>query len=347
MHGPAELEKNFDSVLERLRSESVRHFAAAKVTMVPHRFVVRPFSQVMEVDIDAEGRVISAFVKILKPRADGVQALEATRRNIAREFEVTAKVHGRFAPHAGLSTARPIVCYPELLAMVTERVDGIPLQRLLSRARGFPSGTALQSLCSTMRRVGAWLRTFQALDTSEGHVSLDQLRTYLDHRLQPLADGRVIGADVRDRVLRYFDDLARHVPPSDLEAVPVHADFTPENVIIRDGDVSVLDFTMAKPGGRYLDLSHMWMHVDQLKAKPWFRPAVVDALTSALVAGFDPLLRTDDPLFELFLLQQVVCHMRQMQQDPPALPARLYAEFLRRRDLTWLVGRGVATTNRQ
>ena len=234
MHGAAELERNFDSVLERLRSESLQHFAAAKVTMVPHRFVVRPFSQVMEVDIDAGGRVISAFVKILKPRADGVQALEATRRNIAREFEVTTKVHGRFAPHAGLSTARPIACYPELLAMVTERVDGISLQRLLSRARGFPSARTLQSLCSTMRRVGAWLRTFQALDSSEGHVSLDQLRTYLDQRLQPLADGRVIGADVRVRVLRYFDDLAGEVPRSDLEAVPVHADFTPENVIIRD-----------------------------------------------------------------------------------------------------------------
>jgi hypothetical protein len=87
----------------------------------------------------------------------------------------------------------------------------------------------------------------------------------------------------------------------------------------------------------------MWIHVDLLKAKPWFRPTVVDALTTALVAGFDPLLRTDRPLFQLFLLQHIVCHLRQAQQDPPALPARLYAEFLRRRHLTWLIGRGVAT----
>lgn len=338
-------ESAFDSVLERLRAESLQHFSTAHVRMERRRLSVRPFSQVLEVDIEADGRVISAFVKILRPRSEGPQELEATRRHIAREFEVMARVHGGFAAHAGLSTARPIACYPGLLAMVTERVDGISLQRLLARARGFPSEAALEHLSATMRHVGAWLRTFQALDGPDGRVSLDQMRTYLDKRLEPLTNGRVIGADVRVRLLGYFDDLARHVPLSDLESVPVHADFTPENVIIRDCDVSVLDFTMAKRGARYLDLSHMFMHVDLLKAKPWFRSAVIDALTSALVAGFDPLLRTDHPLFELLLLQHVVCHLRQMQLDPPALPSRIYAEFLRRRHLTWLEERGAVLTH--
>ena len=339
MHGAAESAVNFDSVLERLGAESSQHFASTRVRMERRRLLVRPFSQVLEVDVEADGRTIGAFVKILRPRSDGVQELEATRRNIAREFEVTAKVHGGFAPHAGLSTARPIACYPELLAMVTERVDGVSLQRLLARARGFPSEDSLKALSTTTRAVGAWLKTFQALDGPDGHVFLDQIRNYLDKRLQPLAEGHVIDADLRVRLLRYFDDLARKVPLSDLASVPVHADFTPENVIIRDCDVNVLDFTMAKAGARYLDLSHMFMHVDLLKAKPWFRAGVVDALTAALVAGFDPLLRIDHPLFEVLLMQHIVCHLRQMQMDPPALPARLYAEFLRRRYLTWLATR--------
>jgi phosphotransferase family enzyme len=338
----AESAVSFDAVLERLRADSVRHFATARVKMDRRRVLVRPFSQVLEIDIDADGRAISAFVKILKPRAAGCQELEATRRNITREFEMTARVHGRLAAHAGLSTARPIACYPELLAMVTERVDGVSLDRLLVRARRFGSDRAVQDLSAIMRRVGVWLNAFQALngpEVSKRHVSLDQMRIYLDKRLQPLADGRVISADVRVRLLTQFDDLASMIPRSDLEEVPVHADFTPENVVIRDRDVTVLDFTMAKRGARYLDLSHMWMHVDLLKAKPWFRPAVIDALTTALLAGFDPLLRTDHPLFQLLLLQHVVCHLRQMQQDPPARPARVYAEFFRRRHVTWLIRR--------
>jgi hypothetical protein len=347
MQSAAESAADFDSVFQRLRSESLRHFATARVTVAPRRLLVRPLSRVMEVDIDAEGRAIGAFVKILKPRADGVQELEATRRNIAREFEMTAKLHGRFASYAGLSTARPIACYPELLAMVTERVDGVSLQRALSRARGFRSAAVLEALACTMRRVGAWLRTFQSLDACDASISLDQLRTYLDKRLQPLADGGAIGADVRMRLLQYFDGLAGHVAGSDLQAVPVHGDFTPENVIIRDRDVSVLDFTMAKPGAQYLDLSHMWMHVELLKAKPWFRHAAVDGLTTALLAGFDPSLTIERPLFQLLLLQHVVCHLRQLQHDRPALPTRLYAEFLRRRHLAWLMARAAAPTRAQ
>lgn len=336
MRGVAESAVGFESVLERLRDESLRHFAATRVTMAPRRVLVRPFSQVMEVDIEAEGRASGVFVKILKPRADGEQELDATRRNIAREFEMTARVHAGLASHVGLSTARPIACYPELLAMVTERVDGVSLQNLLGRARGFPSTAVVQNLTSTMRGVGAWLRAFQRIDAPAGLVSLDQLRTYLDKRLKPLADGGVIGADMRSRLLQHFDSLAARVRPSDLEAVAVHADFTPENVIIRDHAVVVLDFTMAKPGARHLDLSHMWMHVNLLQVKPWFRTAVVDALTAELLAGYDASVRIDHPLFQLLLQQHVICYLSQLQQQPPPLPGRVYAEFLRRRYLAWL-----------
>jgi aminoglycoside phosphotransferase (APT) family kinase protein len=342
MQVAAEPAITFDAVLERLRADSVRHFATPRVTMARRRLLVRPFSQVLEVDIDAEGRTVTAFVKILKPRMEGAAELEATRRNIAREFETTARVHGSFAPDAGLSTARPIACYPDLLAMVTERVDGVSLNRLLASARGFPSVSAVQRLSLTMGRVGAWLKAFQALDGADGghhDVSLEEMRTYLDKRLKLLAEGGVLTAHVRVRLLRHFDDVAGKVPPSDLREVPIHADFTPENVIVRDNAVAVLDFTMAKRGPRYMDLSHMFMHVNLLKAKPWFRPAVVDALTTALMGGYDPRLRTDHPLFELLLLQHVICHLRQMQEDPPGLAARVYGDFLRRRDLKWLAQR--------
>jgi Ser/Thr protein kinase RdoA (MazF antagonist) len=254
-------------------------------------------------------------------------------------------VHERFAPHLGLSAPRPIACYPELLALVTERVEGVSLQELLARARAFPSRAAVDDLSLTVRRVGAWIKEFQAFDGPAGNISLDEMRSYLDKRLQPLADGYVIGADVRLGLLRHFDELAGRVSASDLETVPIHADFTPENVLIHNGDVSVLDFTMAKRGAQYLDLSHMLLHLDLLKAKPWFRPTVVETLITALVAGFDPTLRTDHPLFQLLLLQHVVCHLRQMQLEPLALRARVSSEFLRRRHRAWLTARG-ATPSR-
>jgi hypothetical protein len=329
----------FDAVLDRLRSESVRHFASSRVTLERGRLFVRPFSQVLEVRVRGGERAVTAFVKVLKPRLAGPQELEATRRNIAREFETTAKLHGGFGAHAGLSTARPIACYPELLAMVTERVDGMALGLLLARAGGLPSGATVDRLSGVMQRVGAWLRTFQAMDAPDGSVSLDRMRQYLDDRLRPLADGGVIDGDTRGALLRYFDRRAADVPSSELAAVPVHADFTPENVMIRDGSVSVLDFTMAKRGARYLDVAHMFMQVRSLEARPWFRPRTLDRLTRALLDGFDPDLSSDRPLFDLLLVQHVVCHLRQLQLEPQPLRARLYAALLRRRHVRWLDAR--------
>jgi aminoglycoside phosphotransferase (APT) family kinase protein len=330
----------FDPVLERLREDSARHFSSPSVTLERGRHVVRPFSQVLEITVRAEGRAVTAFVKILKPRLAGARELEATRRNVTREFEATARLHAGFAPHPGLSTARPIACYPELLAVVTERIEGDTLDRLLAReARAAPSARRVERLAGIMRLVGAWLRTFQTLDGAEGRVSLDRLREYLDDRLRPLAASGALSGPVRAGLLRYFDRRARDVLEDQLAAVPVHADFAPENLIIRDGTVSVLDFTMAKRGARYLDLAHMFMQIELLKAKPWFRPAVIDRLTAAMLAGFDPALRSDRPLFELLLLQHVVCRLRQNDIEALGLPERLFASYVRRRHLKWLAAR--------
>jgi aminoglycoside phosphotransferase (APT) family kinase protein len=330
----------FDAVLERLREDSARQFSTASVTLERGRHVVRPFSQVLEVTVRAEGHALAAFVKILKPRLAGARELEATRRNVTREFEATARLHAGFAAHPGLSTARPIACYPELLAMVTERIEGEPLDRTLVReARGMPSARRVERLEAILRRVGAWLRAFQTIDAAEGRVSLDRLREYLDDRLRPLVEGRALGEHARAGLLRYFDRRARDVPEDELAAVPVHADFSPENLIVRDGTVSVLDFTMAKKGARYLDLAHMFMQIELLKARPWFRPAVIDRLTAAMLDGFEPALRSDRPLFELLLLQHVVCRLRQNETETLRLREKLFASYVRRRHVKWLAAR--------
>lgn len=330
----------FGAVLDRLRDESARLFGASGLTIEPVRQVARPFSAVLEVNLRADGRPVTAFIKILTPRAAGQEELEATRRNVAREFDTLVKVHGALEEHPGLSTARPIACYPELLALVTERVNGEPLDRLLSSLRGVPATRTIDSLSSVMRAVGAWLAAFQTTETAGGEISLDRLRTYLDARLRPLAEMAVIDDDLRTGLLRYFDRQAQQIARAELAAVPVHADFTPENVMVSPEGVTVLDFTMAKPGVRYLDLAHMFMHIETLKARPWFRPAVLDRQATALLSGFDPAVRPEQPLFQLMLLQHVVCNVRQPGQSRlSGMPARLLSRYIQRRHLKWLAAR--------
>ena len=327
----------FDAVLDRLRDDSVRCFGASGMTLRPGRRFVRPFSQVFELHVDGSGQPLTAFVKILKPRFETPEELKATARNVTHEFATLTQVHRALSATPGLSTARPIACYPELFALVTQGLEGEPLTRILSKVRGAPSTRALDRVEEVMRNVAAWLKTFQAMEASGPPVSLERMRAYLDARLGPLAEMRVLRAGMREDLLRYFDRRARDIPASELASVPVHADFTPENVMIGSGSVSVLDFTMAKHGARYLDLAHLFMHIETLKARPWFRPSAIDQQTRALLAGYDRTLQIDHPLFDLLLLQNVVCFVLQTAgMNIAGLPARLLAERVRRRQVEWL-----------
>ena len=65
----------------------------------------------------------------------------------------------------------------------------------------------------------------------------------------------------------------------------IHADFCPENIITRAGDITVLDFMMAKTGTIYHDVAHLYLHLEAMKVKPWFRPAVVDAAATRSDGG--------------------------------------------------------------
>ena len=330
----------FDAVVERLRGENRGGFAPSGTMIRPGRFFDRPFSQVFELHVEGTGQPLTAFVKILKPRFDTPEELEATARNVTREFATLTRVHEALRHHPRLFTPRPIACYPDLLALVTQRVEGEPLTRVLSKLRGAPSTRTVHEVGEVMRNVAAWLKTYQTTEASGPPIALDRMRAYLDARLRPLVELGVCSSSMREDLLRYFDRLACEVPDGELAAVPVHGDFSPENVIIERGCVSVLDFTMARHGARYLDLAHMFMHVELLKARPWFRPAALDCQATALLSGFDRTLQMDRALFDLLLLQNVVCFVLQTaQMNVSGLPARLLAQHVRRRHVKWLAAR--------
>jgi aminoglycoside phosphotransferase (APT) family kinase protein len=72
---------------------------------------------------------------------------------------------------------------------------------------------------------------------------------------------------VRRALLAHFDALAAQIGTPEVTAVRIQADLTPMNIIADDrGRVTVLDFTMAKTGTAYHDLSHVYFHVELMAA---------------------------------------------------------------------------------
>jgi hypothetical protein len=316
------------------------YFGSDHVSVEAVRRVERPYSTLLQIRIHAPDGPQSAFVKILKPRADTPAERASMKRNVVRDFEMTRSVRQALAGCAGLTAVRPIACFPEELAIVTGEAPGPTLAEVLAHgAAGWPGKAASIWMSTLVRRSGAWLRSAQAALPQESAIDVETMRAYLDRRLADLEMSgpiRLTRAG-RSAVERYRDRLIDNLGSESLRPVWIHADFCPENIITGDGEITVLDFLMARSGTVYHDVAHLFMHLDSMKVKPWFRPAVIDGLQRDLLAGFEPGLEPERPLFALLLLQHVICHLVTLQGPAPGTTARLYRAALHRRHRQWLM----------
>jgi hypothetical protein len=289
----------------------------------------RPFSTVLRVRVRMKGGEVGAFVKQLKTSGTDLARM---RRRVQREFDTTDRIYRVLAGDGGFSVVRPVACFPEALVLVTERASGVTLARFITGWRPVPASTRLERARGAGTRLGAWLRAFQDTACVNEGVSLDGLRSYLDVRLEQLLAAPCTGFTPDDRALMLarFDALADRVTAADLRCVPVHADLCPENVLVDEGRITVLDFSMAKTGTVFHDVSHLFMHLELLRMRRRVRGHVLDALERAMLQGYDPDLRPDRPLFALMLLQHVICHLAGLAERSPGATGRFRAWYLRR-----------------
>jgi Phosphotransferase enzyme family len=329
----------FRPVLAKLVADGRSFFGVEPLGVEPLRQLERPFSTLLQIRVARPFGAQDAFVKILKPRADTPAQIASMRQNVVKDFEMTSRVHDGLAAYPGLTAVRPIACFPEDLAIVTEEAPGPTLADLLARAvRAWPDARLERDLEAIMRQVGAWLRAVQAALPDGREVSIDAMRAYLDTRLDDLerTGPRRLTRDGRSAIERFRDRLIAEHGGGSARAVWIHADFCPENIIARGGMVTVLDFTMAKSGTVYHDLSHLYLRLDSMKVRPWCRASLVHRLQSALLDAFEPGLEPGRPLFALMLLQHVVCHLVALQAPSPGIAGRLSAYRHHKRHRAWL-----------
>jgi hypothetical protein len=320
----------FEPVLEALAAGAQQYFGDPRAVVEPVARMERPFSALLRLRVNASGRDSHAFAKIFKPRFSTPEELAQLRRWVEREFRAASRLHQALRPHAGLTALRPVAVFPDDLAIVTEEVSGMTFERLLRDAlwgRRVPAPVALVA-----ERIGAWIRTYQGVIDAEGTLDLAERREYLAVRLRNLSDAGVLSAADCAQALARFDELAANVTPAAQPLVAIHADLNPGNILVGpDGRVTILDFAMAKTGARFHDLSHLYMHLEFLRWRPRLKSSVVTEGQQALVRGYDAAAATSDPLFQLMLLQHLVCHIALLAERPSGPLDPAYRWFIRRR----------------
>ena len=325
-------EASLAAVLTRLKDDARAYFGVHDVELFQERLIDRPFSTVARVRVRLAGDDTDRclYAKVMKPRS----SVEAAREYVAADYEVNRRAYLEMRSHEDLGAVPPVACYPDLLALVTEEVKGPTLlSHLNTEATWFVPAGRIDQLRKLMRSAGHWIRVFQSSGARTGNrITIDGLRDYVDVRLGRLVErtaGRFSPSD-RSAILRHIERLGSQVSPEELAAVPVHADLSLGNVIVSDRRIVVLDFAMAGSGGRLQDVSRLFLQLEMLGLKPYFRAAVVRALQAALLAGFDPSLDDRQPLFRIHLLLHRVNNLGKLMLEPGAFPSSVYDGLARR-----------------
>jgi Ser/Thr protein kinase RdoA (MazF antagonist) len=329
----------FQPVLTKLAADGTRYFGSNDIRLEPLQQFDRPFSTLLKVRVADRQGSQDAFIKIFKPRFDTPAQIAETRKHVRIDFDTMCRVQVALSGAHQLDAVRPIACFPEDLALVTGEAVGATMASLLTAATARWAGSSVRrEALEALRQVGSWLRVVQSALPQDHSIELSRVRTYLNKRLDGLeASGSMrLTPAGRDSLERYQDRLFTAIATDRVPAVWIHADFCPENIIVHDGRVAVLDFLMAKAGTVYQDIAHLYMHVGVIAAKPWCKASSVRALQQELLAAFEPGLQPDRPLFALAFYQHVLCQLLVLQNATGGHVARLYAARLHQRQRRWL-----------
>jgi len=338
--------RRFQTVFDEIGTKGLQMLPGpARLDVLEYR--THPYSYIARVRIHRDGAATPAFVKLLRLKNESPSHREAMQRRVLNEFDATLRVSRGFENHAGVIALRPLGCLPDHLALVTAEVDGEPLSHLLERDAAWnATPDHLDALRGALSKAGSWLRRFQSLQPSTNVVARERLLEYLDIRLKRLVrqpKARFSEAD-RTSVLHYAEAKGRLVPDAELSEVWTHSDFGPSNVLVNGGTVTVIDFAMAHGWTIFNDVARMYTQLEWFAAKPKFRPTTIRALQQALLAGFDPHLTEERPLFELMVLQHRINHFLASVERGEGVLSRIYNWHLARRDRAWVRGRTIAMT---
>lgn len=294
--------------VSRLReSGAVLSGAGAPVTARVMTVWARPFSDVARVELQwptGTKRVIAKIPRCKPGKAD------RRRQQLEHEFTSSRFLASTFAGEMGLGVAEVVAYYPDVPALVWGEVEGVTLGAMAARqARGIPSEARLLQLETACRSAGRWLRVLQATTHIEGRqFALNEMVDYVDVRLNRISELGPSGlaAEWRAAVRGVFTNA--RLASDDLRLAAIHGDFSLSNIMYGNDRVVAIDLTRFGIGSVYYDVSRLYHQLGLLLHKPWFRPATVARLRHALLAGYDASLQPDQPLFQLHLIQHLLCH---------------------------------------
>ena len=268
-------------------------------------------SELLEYKFQSRSGVKSVFVK---QQAPGANAEQAT----LKEFENLGRVRTLLGLYASESVPEPLLAVPKKGILAVSKVPGVPLAVILKKYANRLAGPFCTSaIGETTRRVGMWLRSFQ--DATHGGPFTYRADSYLadlELRLSQFHQKGFEPALARE-ILQQASLHSTALNGRIISAAASHGDFIPQNILIEDDEVAVVDFEGFSEGEAVYDDVGMFLgYLLVLSTYPPYSPRSLEAAHRGFLAGFLAGKTIDKPLLNIYMLKGVV---RIIADGPPLI----------------------------
>jgi thiamine kinase-like enzyme len=299
-----------EEVIRRLREDHKAHFGSRKVPrIVVTDTINHANSRIARLNVRWDSEERWFFVKLLYPDREDGRTNRSDRpykeQQVHDEYEVLDKLHKSFPSNHNLGVIKPVACFPDCLALVTEEQSGLKFSTFFKSARVYSREKQFNELVGLTRACGHWLRCFQEFMHGESRTltyDFQELFNYCEVRLERLSRSRPheFTKELCKAILDFVKHTIYEVNPLKLQIVGRHNDFTPNNMIVSGRRLIVLDFAGFSYGPICCDYVKFWSGLDSIVGSPLVSSAAVEELKNAFVGGYGVAMDFNDPLVAVF-----------------------------------------------
>lgn len=284
-----------------LEDELLAHPALAGGTLKFIRRIPARHSEVLEYCFRSRGRMKSLLVK---RQAHGAEEDRVT----LGEFANLAKVRTLLGLALGQSVPEPLLVLPKRGILVTGKVSGVPLTAILKKYANRLAGPfCTRAVREAARHVGMWLRSFQ--DATRGEpvtYSSDSYLAELEIRLAACHEKGLEPSLTRE-ILHRASLRSAPLNGRRISAAARHSDFIPQNILVEDHQIAVVDFEgFSEREIVYDDMCMFLGYLLVLSARPAYDPRSLNVAHCGFLAGFLAGDSIDETLLNTYMLKGAV-----------------------------------------
>ncbi len=335
-----------EHVLEELKTQPFKYFEQDKIMTLEQVHVYRGlYWDTYKYKVSFPDTVNYIYLKVntevenyagATKRSDFQQQVMDSYTNLQRLYE-------GFRPFSGYSVIKPIACFPEWLTLVTEESPGTDVWSIIrEKAKFYPSATDVKELENICQSCGKWLTLFQQITRTpeQDPYDLSTIIELFDSYLSKLVNhpNGMFPGEYQEQVIDFCRQLVLSIPDDDRVVSGIHGDFAPVNILIQNGEITVLDLETPKYGLMYWDSTYFHYHLSTLLEIPIYRPATVAKLQQAFVHGFGTPLDPSKPAVTLCMIHNVIQSLLYLAEHRQNVNwyRKLYDSILYRKHIQWL-----------